>query len=382
MTATGDTFRTAAALHASLASRAARAQDTTSKGITLVGNYDPLRGKAGVVVLPITGAFGDSVRTIIQRDLDYSDRFTVIAVDSSDPTALRGTNGGGLNYSLFGRLSASVVAQVTPVPAGLHVSMHDVAKGQVVGVFEMALPSTGLSRDWRLAVHRVSDEIERWVTGQRGIAATRIAYLRAKSIRMVDSDGANGDHGTDGTGRVSPGLERRRGTMLAYTTFGVDSRLLLLDLATGRSRSLLGPQRNSTFVSPDHSSPDWEPSFAVHAVGGRTSSDIYRMLGCRRERDPRRRLTVNGIGNTNAIMSPDGRRIVYVNGELGRPELYIMDSDGTNASRLYGLQRQRQELSLRSGLVARRTTDRLPGKASTVTSRSGRSAERGSSPKS
>jgi TolB protein len=49
--------------------------------------------------------------------------------------------------------------------------------------------------------------------------------------------------------------------------------------------------------------------------------------------DSPRRLTVaRGYENTNPMFSPDGRRIVYVSGILGRPELYIMDADGTGAN--------------------------------------------------
>ena len=45
-----------------------------------------------------------------------------------------------------------------------------------------------------------------------------------------------------------------------------------------------------------------------------------------------KRLTVGrGIQNSSPTMSADGRRIVYVGNALGRPELYIMDADGTNA---------------------------------------------------
>jgi TolB protein len=67
-----------------VAPRIARAQDTTFRGITIAGTYDPRRDKAGIVVLPVTGAFGDSIRTIIQRDLDWSDRFNVIPVEQAD----------------------------------------------------------------------------------------------------------------------------------------------------------------------------------------------------------------------------------------------------------------------------------------------------------
>ena len=49
------------------------AQDTTSRGVRIGLTYDP-GSKPGVVVLPVSGARGDSIRAIVQRDLDYGDR--------------------------------------------------------------------------------------------------------------------------------------------------------------------------------------------------------------------------------------------------------------------------------------------------------------------
>ena len=301
------------------------AQDTTFRGITLGGNYDPLHDKFGVVVLPITGAFGDSVRTIIQRDLDFSDRFNVIPFDASDASALRGANGAGLNYPVFARLSAAAVVQITPVATGLHVAVHDVSKGAVINVGEFALPSAGLGRDWRLAVHRVSDEVERWVTGQRGIAATRIAYSRGQALRIIDSDGAN---------EITVPVEENgvsaawgpNGTTLAYATFGASSRVQIIDLATGRSRTLAGPTRNTLFSTPVFTA---DGNTVIYARSTDEGSDLYSMSA---SGEGSRRLTIgHGAVNASPTVSPDGRRIVYVGNALGRPELYIMDADGTSA---------------------------------------------------
>jgi TolB protein len=309
-----------------------RAQDTTFRGITLVGTYDPLRDKVGIVVLPISGAFGDSVRTIIQRDFDFSDRFSVIPIDSADPSALRGTGGAasGVNYPLFTRLAASAVVQITPVANGLHVALHDVAGARVVNVGDFALPGTPLNRDWRMAVHRTSDEIERWVTGQRGIAATRIAYMRGQSIRIIDSDGADEITVPTEENGGSPAWNAS-GTMLAYTTYGVSSsnvgsHVVLIDLSTGRSRTLVHPGRNTLFLTPVFS-PDGNS--VIYSREGENGSDLFSVgVG---GADPPHQLTAGrGTVNTNPTMSPDGRRLAFVSGRLGRPELYIMDSDGTN----------------------------------------------------
>lgn len=314
----------------------AGAQDTTFRGITLVGNYDPLHDKVGIAVLPIAGAFGDSVRTIIQRDLDFSDRFTVIPIDSAaDPAALRGqTAGKGINYPLFSRLAASAVVQITPVGAGLHVVLHDVARAQVVNVVDVPLAAAALGRDWRLGVHRTSDEIERWITGQRGIAATRIAYMRGPSIRIVDSDGADEITVPTEENGASPAWNPS-GTMLVYSTFGVSktnvaSHVVMIDLSTGRSRTIVAPGRNRQFVSPIFS-PDGKS--VIYAREGENGSDLFA-VGLDGGDAPRQLTVGRGTVNTNPTMSPDGRRVVFVSGRLGRPELYIMDADGTDAKLL------------------------------------------------
>ena len=61
---------------------AVRAQDTTAApGVRLGLNYEA-GTKPGVIVFPVEDELGDdSLRIIVQRDLDYSDRMNVIALD-------------------------------------------------------------------------------------------------------------------------------------------------------------------------------------------------------------------------------------------------------------------------------------------------------------
>jgi TolB protein len=304
------------------------AQDTTYRGITLVGTYDPT-AKYGVVILPVAGAFGDSIRTIVQRDLDFSDRFTILELGTGDPSVLRGANGSGLNYSLFSKMNAAAAVEIISVGTGLHVAVHDVAKAQVMNVGEFPVPPTAPGRDWRLAIHGESDEIQRWVTGERGIAATRIAYMRgtgeAAAIRIIDSDGANEVTVPTEPYGMSPAWNSR-GTMIAYTTYAANSRLLVMDATTSRSRVLAGPARNTTFSTPVFTPDD---KTIIFARSGDAGTDLYS-VGANGGDAPRRLTLGRGFENSEPTVSPDGRRIVYVGNSLGRPELYIMESDGTN----------------------------------------------------
>lgn len=307
----------------------AHAQDTTFRGITIGGAYNALRDKLGVAVLPVSGAFGDSVRTIIQRDLDFSDRFTVVPIEGTDPSAWRAPGvAGGLNYALFTQLAAAAVVEITPVGTGLHVVLHDVAGARVVNVAEQPLPASGLSREWRLAVHRVSDEIHRWVTQTPGIAATRIAYMRGQSIRIVDSDGADEITVPTEPDALSPAWNPA-GTMLVYNTFGsTGSRLLIIDLTTGRSRTLATAPRNTQYITPVFA-PDGNS--IIFSRSGENGSDLYA-IGVNGTDPPKRITAGQGTENTSPTSNPDGRRFVFTSGRLGRPELYITDADGTNVS--------------------------------------------------
>ena len=312
-----------------LAAPAARGQDSSRTTIRLNGVYDPLRGKTSVAVLPISGAFGDSIRKIIKRDLDFSDRFTVVDVDSADADALRAAPGAGLNYTLFGRLGVQAVVQITPVATGLHVVLHDVQAARVAKVGELPLPASGLSRDWRLAVHRTSDEVEQWVTGRPGIAATRIAYMRGRAIRVVDSDGAAEiTVPTDSEG-VSPAWAPDAQS-LAYATYGANSRIVIIDMATGRSRTIVGPGRNVGYSTPAFSP---NGTMIVYTRSDENQSDLFAMPVASPER-AQRLTSARGFVNSNPVFSPNGSQIAYVTNISGPPELYIMDADGTGAHKL------------------------------------------------
>jgi TolB protein len=304
--------------------------DTTYRGITLVANFDPLRDKIPVVVLPVAGAFGDSVRTIVQRDLDFSDRFVVIPIDSADPATLRAQGAGaGLNYDVFRHLNAAAVIQMTMAGTGIHVALHDVGHEQVMNAGDFVLAGSGLSRDWRLGVHRTSDEIERWMTGQRGIAATRIAYMRGRNIRIVDSDGAEEVTVPTDSNGISPAWNPA-GNSLAYSTYGNGSRLVIIDLATGRSHPLAGPTRNVSYSTPSFS-PDG--ASIAFTRSSESQGDIY-VVDANGSSPPRRLTVAHGWYNSNPAFNPRGQRIVFMGNSEGPPELYIMDSDGTDAAKL------------------------------------------------
>ena len=308
----------------------ARTQDTTMRrGVTIGLSYDPA-SRPGIAVLPVAGSYGDSVRTILQRDLDYSDRFTVIPLDGSDPASFRGARPGAeLNYPLFARLGAAAVVQATLSGGSLHVALHDVAKAGVLNVDDVSLPARPNTREWRMAIHGAADEIERWITAQKGIAQTRIAFMDGHRIRVVDSDGADEETTPVSGNALSPSWNPS-GDLLAYSTFGTASRIMIYDVRTGRAR----PVRNAT---PGNSNltPVFSPdgTSIVYAHADDEGSDLFMVPID--DNAPARRISVGrGTDNVQPTFSPDGRRLAFTTGRVGHPEVYIMDADGTNAELL------------------------------------------------
>jgi len=287
-------------------------QQGVSLGLTIRAGQ-----KTGLLVLPVVGAMGDSVSQILSRDLDFSDRFAMIPTSSvAGPT-------GTLNYSLYGKLGADGVVQGTLLPSGwLRVVLHDVAKNAVLNQRDFALPAPAGSPAWRLALHGVSDAIEEWITGQRGIAQTRIAFTRDGRVWTVDSDGANVIPVTP-SGMSPQWLPS--GRALVYNVLdGARDPLMVIDLSTGAQRVLTsGPnmQHFSPAVAPDGRT-------VAFARASENGTDLFTIP---LEGGAPRRVTVGrGRISVQPSFSPDGQRLVFSSDRSGYNDVYISDVDGTN----------------------------------------------------
>lgn len=320
--------RAAIALVAMLVVRAAGAQDTTT-AVRIGLAYDPTT-KPGVMILPIAGPTGDSIRTILQRDLDYGDRIGLVAAESGSANAIvLATAGARFNYQFFAKLGASAVVKLSPTASGMHVVVYDISSKRIHQVRDFALPRAQLGPDWRMAVHGISDEIERSVTGTRGIAQTRMLFVRNRRIYTVDSDGEN-DRMVAGEGQSLSPTWHPSGRYIAYTTMGErGTRIYIKDLTTNAVRPL-SSAASGLNITPTYS-PDGRS--LVYAHGEEEGTDLYlaEALGSA----PPRQITVGrGTDNVGPTYSPDGRRIAFTSGRSGHPEVYIMDADGTNAELL------------------------------------------------
>jgi TolB protein len=297
----------------------ARAQDST-RGVHIGLTYNT-GTKPTVVVLPILGVGGDSARAIVQRDLDYGDRIQVLAN--------AGTAGADVNYALYKQMGAAAVVQAFLAPTKLTVKVHDVGARRIYQTRDFIVPSSVGSAAWRLAMHAASDQIEQWVTGVPGIAATRVAFVRDGQIWIVDSDGADARPVTVKEIALSPAWSPN-GRYLVYSAFTARGTVIVVqDLQANTVRTLVatpGGLNSAPVFSPDG-------TLLVYAHGDEIGTDLYAANPF--SNDAGRRITVGrGTDNTQPTFSPDGKQLAFTSGRSGHPEVYITDVDGTDADLL------------------------------------------------
>lgn len=307
------------------------AQDTSSvRGVRLGLTYGA-GSKPGIIVLNVDDAPGDSVRVILQRDFDFSDRLTPIMLDANALRGLQPKAPGKFNYPLIAKFGAVGIVQASPIANGYRVSLYDVAAKKQVNSADFAVTAERDSREWRQQIHGISDEVERWITGRRGIAQTRVAFVRGNFIYIVDSDGAMQQQVTTSGRAMSPAWHPS-GEGIVYSAFGsrgtqIVMRNLGSDQAEWKRATPTGLNITPVFSR--------DGKFIVYAHGSEIGTDLY--IANSDDNLPARQLTVGrGTDNTSPAFSPDGRRIAFMSGRSGHPEVYIMDSDGTNPELLTG----------------------------------------------
>lgn len=286
--------------------------------------------KPGLLVLPVNGEFGDSVRSIVQRDLDYGDRVNVIAGDLAlQDTTAEGSR-GDYNYPLYSRLGAHAVLQATVTATGLHVSLHNVGLQKVELVRDFALVAQPLTPEWRQQVHAISDAVQFFLVNERGIAASRILYTSAGRVWVIDSDGANATALTGAEPPAAYPAWHPSATHITYTVMTDDGRRIVIKEMNGAARIIPSPS-GSMNTSPVFSLPNGET--LLYAYGMESGTELYARSAFANDQ-PRKVTVSRGMDSMSPTYSPDGRRIVFVTNRVGGPQLYISDADGTNAEAL------------------------------------------------
>lgn len=272
----------------------------------------------------------DSVRRIILRDLDYSDRLQVMPVGEDLPVE------GPINYGLWDELGAVwlVVGAVEGMPDApvLRLSLHDVVFRILQEVRAFELPPLRHS-DFRQAVHSAADEVVGWATSSRGIAATRVAFVAGgpggSEIYVVDSDGFDARRvSRDSSIALSPAWAPT-GDRIAYMSYqNQDPAIYEIDLESGRSR--LAVDLPGMDLTPTYSPDGTRLGFAA-TIDGRTEVHTYDLV---RRCCPERATFARYANSLSPSFAPDGRRFAFNSDRLGQLHIFVQDLENGSAELL------------------------------------------------
>src|SRR5262245_26817726 len=157
-----------------------QAQDTTKVELRLLYGNPKLR--PSLVVLPAPGL--DSVRAIVERDLDFSDRYELVPL----PGPMDPPGANGVSWAPYRAMNVVLAVDLQKSGDRILVRLWGVTSGQIQQQTTMPADPSGTG-EGRLGIHQISDEIVRWTSGSPGVAASRLLYISENRVWRIDSDG-------------------------------------------------------------------------------------------------------------------------------------------------------------------------------------------------
>jgi tol-pal system beta propeller repeat protein TolB len=182
-----------------------------------------------------------------------------------------------------------------------------------------------LERERRLGIHVVSDEIERWITGTRGVAATRIAFVDGKQLKIIDSDGANERMIPTVGAALSPSWHPSGRYLVYVDADDRGTRIAQVDLRTMKPR-LLSASNRALNITPVYTK---DGKSIVWASGGDSPAELVLASAAGDDSLPVPFVGRSGFETTSPSFSPDGKQVVFMSPRPLTPQLYTMNVNGT-----------------------------------------------------
>jgi TolB protein len=282
-----------------------------------------------IAVAPFAGesALPQSITDVIDADLARSGRFKTIYtgpqnLNESSPVDFatwRGRNADAL-----------AVGGVYPLPNGrneVRFRLYDVPKQVSLGGLALAMnPAQS-----RATAHRIADFIYEKLTGDRGVFATRVAYVvksgQRFELQIADADGQNPQTALASREPIISPTWSPDGGRIAYVSFENKKPVVYVhNLATGQRQAVAN-------FKGSNSAPAWSPDGRRLAVvlsrDGGTQIFVMNADGS----GTRRLMTSSGI-DTEPQFSPDGQFIYFTSDRGGSPQIYRVPASGGDAQRV------------------------------------------------
>lgn len=284
-----------------------------------------------IAIAPFAGesAARTSISNIVEADLSRSGRFNALFVGAQNPPLNEASN---VDLGAWRTRSADalVVGGVYPAAGGrieVRFRLYDVPRETSLG----GMSYTVAVDQSRAVAHRIADFIYEKLTGERGVFATRIAFVvksgKHYQLQIADADGEGRQSILSSNEPIISPAWSPDGQSVAYVSFENKKPVVYVhNLRTGQRRAVAN-------FSGSNSAPAWSHDGRQLAVALSKDGGTQLFL-VNADGSGVRRLASSRAIDTEPVFSPDGQSIYFTSDRGGAPQIYKMSASGGSVQRV------------------------------------------------
>lgn len=282
-----------------------------------------------IAIVPFKGedAAPQKTSAIVTADLERSGQFRAVSGAGLAMDELTRPDMQQIRQKNADAMLAGSATRLADGRYEIRAKLWDIVSGQERGDYR----ETVAAADLRLSAHRLADWVYEKLTGEKGVFATRIAYITKSggkySLWIADSDGENAQSALSSSEPIISPSWSPKGTQLAYVSFESRKPVIYVHELSSGKRKVMANFKGS------NSAPAWSPDsrHLLATLSRDGGSQLYQIDVASGEA---KRLTQSSGIDTEPTYSQDGSFIYFVSDRGGSPQVYKMSASGGSVERV------------------------------------------------